>query len=81
MAVPDHQIQMMEAGHCKSIPSGHDAKSDGKSCCISMLMGLAVAASAPMTETTERLSPPVFAVRTLNRPYVGEIATPPPRIS
>jgi hypothetical protein len=81
MAVPDHQIQMMETGHCKSIPSGHDDKSDGKSCCISMLMGLAVAPSAPVAETAERPSPPVFVVRTLHHPYLGEIATPPPRIS
>ena len=79
--VPDHQMQMMESGHCNSMPSGHHDKSDGKSCCISMTMGLAVAASAPVTEIVPPTSPPVSFVPALHRIYLGEIATPPPRHS
>lgn len=79
IAVPDHQIQMMEAGHCKSLPSSDHEKSDNKSCCVSLCIGLAVSPSAPLTETVSRPSPPVFAVESLHLAYLGEIATPPPR--
>ena len=79
-AVPDHQMQMMESGHCKSIPSAHD-KSDGHSCCISVFLGLAVAPSARFAEFKPLVSPPVSPIPTLHRPYLGEIATPPPRHS
>ena len=79
-AVPDHQMQMMESGHCKSIPSGHD-KSDGHSCCISVFLGLAAARSAPFAEIKPLASPLVSFIPTLHRPYLAEIATPPPRDS
>ena len=79
-AVPDHQMQMMDSGHCKSIPSSHD-KSDGHSCCISIFLGLAAARSVPLAEIKPLVSPPVSFIPTLHRPYLGEIATPPPRHS
>ena len=79
-AVPDHQMQMMESGHCKSIPSGHN-KSDGHSCCISISLGLTVAPAAPLAEFESLVSAPVSFIPTLHRPYLGEIATPPPRPS
>jgi hypothetical protein len=79
--IPDHQMQMMEAGHCSSMPSGHHDKSDGKSCCISVYVGLAAASSAPVTEIALPASPPMYFVVTFHRPYLGEIATPPPRHS
>ena len=77
----DHQVQMMETGHCSSMPSGHHHKSDGKSCCISMCIGVAVSPAAPTEEVVLRASPPIFFVAPLHRPYRGEIATPPPRQS
>ena len=80
-AVPDHQMQMMESGHCKSMPSsGHD-KSDGHSCCISMFLGLTAAPSAPLAEVAPPTSLPAFFIPALHRAYLGEIATPPPRHS
>jgi|SRR5260221_2004327 len=79
--VPDHQMQMMEAGHCNSMPSSHQHPSDGKSCCISICMGLAVSLSAPVTEIAPPASRPVYFVAALHLPYLGEIATPPPRHS
>ena len=80
-AVPDHQMQMMEAGHCKSMPSSDHGKMDGKSCCISICIGLAVVPSTPAAENVQRPPPPVFSVPTIHRPYLAEIATPPPRHS
>ena len=80
-AIPDHRIQMMESGHCQSMPSGHSDKSDGKSCCIAISLGLAVASSAPMAEIVPPASPLVYFVPVLHRPHLGEIATPPPRQS
>jgi len=78
-AVSDHQMQMMEAGHCKSIPSaGHD-KPDGHGCCLSIFWGLAVAPFVPWAEIAPPAAPPDSSVRVLHRPYLGEIATPPPR--
>ena len=81
MAVDDHQTQMMEAGHCKSVPSADHQKSDGKSCCISMCTGLAVAPSAPAAESASRPSPPIFTIAAIHLAHLGEIATPPPRLA
>jgi len=80
-AVPDHHAQMMESGHCKAPPSksDHHGKTDGKSCCVSMCMAVAVAPVTPTTETVQRIAPATFAVATIHLPYLGELATPPPR--
>ena len=80
-AVPDHQMQMMESGHCDSAPSGHGEKSDGNSCCVSVFVGLAVEPSAPVSEAALTGSPPVNFLPAFTHRYVGEIATPPPRHS
>jgi hypothetical protein len=79
---PDHHAQMMESGHCQSLPSkaDHHGKTDGKSCCISMCIGLAVAPAAPATATDMQIAPATFTVATIHLPYLGEIATPPPRL-
>lgn len=82
MAAPSaHQMQMMDDGHCEAPPSGmdHHDRMDGKTCCISMLMGVAVLPAAAVIEPQVRLSRPVFAIPSLHRSYLGEIATPPPR--
>lgn len=79
--VPDHQMQMMESGHCDSMPSGHHQKSDGKSCCISVFVGLTVEPSAPLAEPAIAVSPPLYFLAAFHQPYPGEIATPPPRHS
>lgn len=78
-AVPDHQMQMAESGHCSSIPSGQHDKSDGKTCCISIYIGVAVAMNASLTAVLVPASTPVSVLRALHRPYLGEIVTPPPR--
>ncbi|MFL6728148.1 MAG: hypothetical protein ACJ8FS_16785 [Sphingomicrobium sp.] len=80
-AIPDHPMQMMESGHCTSMPSGHHDKSDRKSCCISVSIGLAVAPFVPVAGAAALASAPVYFLAKLHRPYLGEIATPPPRQS
>ena len=84
MAAPHgHDARMMEAGHCQAPPSssGRHDRMDGKSCCISMCMAVAVAPSTPC-----ELAPPGRPTADFDLPktYRGlhaEIATPPPRFS
>ena len=85
-AVPDHQMQMMSTGHCKSAsssndsnePSGKDAKS-GKSCCMAMCIAVTPAPAA------NDAWQPLVGVATVSvlKPFLiglpAEIATPPPR--
>jgi hypothetical protein len=80
-AVSDHQMQMMDAGHCQSMPSDPHDKSNNKSCCISVSVGVAAALSAPMGQTRLLASTPFYFVPTLHRPFLAAIATPPPRHS
>lgn len=82
-ATPHHDMQMMEAGHCKTPPSGtrHHEQSDGKSCCISMCMAVAVAPSAPTELVPPRQQIAQFALPKTYHGLPAEIATPPPRRS
>lgn len=78
-AVPDHQVQMMEEGHCNSTPSGGHDNGNSHNCCISIFWGLTLAPSGPWAEIAPLVSRPASLVRALHRSYLGEIATPPPR--
>ena len=85
--VPDHQMQMMEAGHCTSAPSStneksgtHD-KSMAKSCCIAMCMALAVVPSAPGHSRVPTRIVMVFLAPSFRIGLPAEIATPPPRLA
>lgn len=82
-AMPDQDMQMMEAGHCQSLPSqsGQNDKDAGKSCCISICIGLAASPPTPVLVETTPSRLITFFVPKLHRPYLGEIATPPPRIA
>jgi len=80
-AVPMHDMAMMEMGHCSSAPAKHDGKGMAKPCCIAMCMAVAIAPTAP-----EPLPLIIQAAATFQLPkshvgYLGEIATPPPRLS
>ena len=79
---PEH-AQMMEPGHCKAPPvdSSNHYKDSGKDCCVSMCMAVAIAPMAPLRLESPVPTAPVFALPTLHRSYLGEIATPPPRQS
>ena len=90
-AVPDHQMQMMDSGHCKSPPStdnpatakheksGSHDKAKDKSCCMAMCM--AVALSPPISEPDEPVHAalPTFPLLSQYHGRITEIATPPPR--
>jgi len=92
-AAPNHHGQMMDSGHCKAPAlkaddgnaghhgkTDHQGKADGKSCCVSMCMAVAVAPTAPITEFDHLITPATFAVTTIHLPFEGELATPPPRL-
>jgi hypothetical protein len=80
-AAPNHAMAMMEAGHCQAPASrsGHHDQSDGKSCCVSMCMALAVAPSSPADAMPARREMPQFASPKAYHGVPAEIATPPPR--
>lgn len=80
-AAPNHDMQMMGAGHCEAPPSdtNHHDKMGGKSCCISMCMAVAIAPAAPALDHEIVHAPVSFVIPTLHVAYLGEIATPPPR--
>lgn len=80
-ASPNHDMQMMEAGHCEapSSSASHHDKMGSKSCCISMCMAVAIAPAAPALDHEVAHAPATFIIPTLHLAYLGEIATPPPR--
>ena len=90
-AVPDHQMQMMDSGHCKSPPStdnpytakhgksgGHDKAKD-KSCCMAMCMAVALSPSAVESGDAVHSALPTYALVSQYHGRITEIATPPPR--
>lgn len=82
-AVPDHQAQTMDSGHCKAPApkADHHGKTDGKSCCVSMCMGIAIVPAGPAADTVQQRAPATSAVASIHLPYLDELATPPPRIA
>jgi len=82
-AVPHHGMQMMAMGHCQmpSSKSSDHNMADGKSCCMSMCMAVAMAPSAPLEPVVEISVPTYFAEARFWHGYLGEIATPPPKRS
>ena len=80
-ATMNHDMQMMEMGHCSSMPSKED-KAPVKSCCIAMCTAaVAVAPSAPAELPVVQQAPAAFPILTSYIGYLGEIATPPPRLA
>ncbi|MGE5564462.1 MAG: hypothetical protein ACM3ZV_14315 [Bacillota bacterium] len=84
-ATMNHDMQMMEMGHCSSMPSmpsKDDGKAPVKSCCIAMCSAaVAVAPSAPAELPIIERATPGFFVPAAHHGYLGEIATPPPRLA
>ena len=82
MAAPAGQHQAMnQAGHCPDAPMPSHHQQTEKSCCVAGCMALAALpapAHAPALHaaTRERPVPDHF-----RRGYLGEIATPPPRLA
>ena len=80
-ATMNHDMQMMEMGHCSSPPAKQDGKTPAKSCCIAMCMAVAVEPTAPAQLSDIHHQATYFAVPTSWHGYLGEIATPPPRLA
>jgi hypothetical protein len=81
-ATMNHDMQMMEMGHCSSMPSTEDGKAPVKSCCIAMCMAAVTAApSAPAELPIVQQAPATFPILTSYTGFLGEIATPPPRLA
>lgn len=81
-ATMNHDMQMMEMGHCSSMPSKDDDKAPVKSCCIAMCASaVAVAPSAPAELPLLQQAPATFPILTNYSGFLGEIATPPPRLA
>ena len=83
-ATMNHDMQMMESGHCQAPPShdGDHDKSSGKNCCISMCMAaVAVAPAAPLEAVVLNDAMTAFPVLKEYHGLLAEIATPPPRLA
>lgn len=81
-ATMDHDMQMMDMDHCSFMPSKQDGKTPVKSCCIAMCMATAaVVPSVPAELPIVRQTPATFSVPAAHAGYLGEIATPPPRLA
>ena len=86
-SVPDHHAQMMQSGHCKTVPahSGDDNSSGqdkaGMTCCISMCMAVAVTPPAPAAAVAMLAASPTFPLTHQYHGCIAEIATPPPRLA
>jgi len=81
-ATMNHDMQMMEMGHCSSMPSKDDGKTPVKSCCIAMCAAaVAVAPPAPAELPVVQQAPATFPTPAGYVGYLGEIATPPPRLA
>lgn len=80
---PHHDMEAMEMGHCGMLPSrtADHNKADTKSCCISMCMAVAVPPPTPTEVTESRHDIAYFLVSQSWHGFLGEIATPPPRIA
>ena len=78
-----HNMQTMEMGHCQMLPSkgGDHRKADGKSCCISMCVAVAIAPAAPSEALELEHAGTYFAAPQWWHGFLGEIATPPPRMA
>ena len=82
-ASPDHQMHMMQTGHCNMPMSGksdHD-KMSGKNCCISMCMAVAIAPPAPADVQPLSAQITQFGLAKTYHGTLAEIATPPPRLA
>jgi hypothetical protein len=82
-ATMNHDVQMMENGHCAAPPSHHGDhdKSAGKNCCISMCMAVAIAPAAPPEAAVLHDAMTAFPVLNEYHGLLAEIATPPPRLA
>lgn len=81
-ANPEHAMQMSKNGHCHSQPSSDHEKSAPKSCCAATCIAVGIEPAVPVASLP--LKPIVLnasLVPSRHVAFLGEIATPPPRLS
>jgi hypothetical protein len=78
-AVPHHDMEMMEGGHCHTPAPRKDRHAHDMSCCTAMSVGIAPTATAAADEASDQVAPASAALAALHCPFLGELATPPPR--
>ena len=84
MSQHEQMLMMDHSAPCEmsvSRPAGHPGKVDGKSCCVSMCMAVAVAPSMPGQALPMRQQVAQFASLKSYHGLPAEIATPPPRFA
>lgn len=78
-AVPDHQTQMMEKGHCDSPPDAGHNKKAGMTCCFQMCMAVAAELAVPLVPEAMLGVTGTAALQIFRIGTPAELATPPPR--
>ena len=82
MGPGDHQMQMMESGHCDGQPAkDNHSKSSAMSCCAAMCTALAVAPMAPAGPLVLESSAERPALEQSGHGFLAELPTPPPRLT
>jgi hypothetical protein len=82
MGPGDHQMQMMESGHCDGQPAkDNHAKSSAMSCCAAMCTALAIAPMPTAGPLLLRGSPQQPALEQSGHSFLAELPTPPPRLA
>lgn len=81
-AVPNHDMQMMKAGRCQE-PASHGAghNQGDMSCCTALYVGITATVDEPAAEAVILALPASFMLAALHRPFLDELATPPPRFA
>ena len=79
-AVSNHDMQMMDTGHCHS-PASHNAghHQGDMGCCTAMCVGVTVAVLALAESPPVRIKPASIMLAAPHRSFLTELATPPPR--
>lgn len=78
-AVPNHQMQMMEAGHC-AVPATDDGDDPAtKACCKGTCTAVAVTYSSAAEPQALPRSDATSSLKSFGMGQPAEIATPPPR--
>lgn len=80
-AVPIPNQEMMAMGPCSSAPMKHDGKGMTKQCCDAMCMAVAITPTAPEPMPLIIQSAATYPLPKSHIGFLGEIATPPPRLT
>ena len=78
-AVPNHDMRMMQTGHCHSPTSRKSHHQHDMNCCTAMSAGVAPTLDRAVDEFLDQVAPSPVPPAAADRPFLAELATPPPR--